>query len=71
LTIDADKFDGVIDAVEMLLKHLNYFKAARLPNQGNEFFSTLTSFDDFWMEVRKQSLLIQSARPVLLWGNDS
>jgi hypothetical protein len=64
LIIDADKLDGAADSVELLLKHLNYFKVARLPDQANEFISMLTSFDDFWMEVGAQSLLIRTSRPI-------
>jgi hypothetical protein len=47
------------------LMPLNYFKTARFPEQGNEFLSAFTSFDDFWAEVRTQSLLIQTPRPVV------
>jgi dipeptidyl-peptidase-3 len=62
LFIDAEKFDGVIDAIEKLLVHLNYYKAVRLPEQAKEFYGALTSLDDFWLEVRVQALAIQLPR---------
>jgi dipeptidyl-peptidase-3 len=64
LIILEERFEGVQEAIELLLKHLNYYKAARLPELGNQFMKTLTSFDDFWLEVREQSLLIRPPRPV-------
>jgi dipeptidyl-peptidase-3 len=55
LYVDPDNLDGVVDAVELLLKHLNYYKAARQPEQAKEFFGALTSFDDFWLAVAAKS----------------
>jgi hypothetical protein len=66
LLIDESKFDGVVDAVEYLLKHLNYYKATRLPDQAREFFGALTALDDFWIEVRSQSVEIRLPRAVLV-----
>jgi dipeptidyl-peptidase-3 len=65
LTLDSAKFDGVVDAVELLVKHLNYFKATRLPEQGSEFLGMLTSLDDFWMEVRSQAMAVRTSRPIV------
>jgi dipeptidyl-peptidase-3 len=65
LEIDVQKFDGVVDAVENLLKHLNYFKAARLPDQAREFFGALTALDDFWTEVRAQAVAIRLPKPIV------
>jgi dipeptidyl-peptidase-3 len=65
LLVDPGNFDGVVDAVENLLKHLNYYKAARMPDQAKEFFRALTSFDDFWIEVRKKALEARLPRGVL------
>jgi hypothetical protein len=55
LTIDPDGFD------ENLVKHLNYFKSARLPDQAREFFGAPTALDDFWLAVRKKA--VQCKRP--------
>jgi dipeptidyl-peptidase-3 len=64
LFIDADNFDAVIDAVEKLVVHLNYYKSARLPEQAKEFFSGLTSIDEFWLEVRAQAAPIRLPRGI-------
>jgi dipeptidyl-peptidase-3 len=56
LQIYDEKFDGVVDALSTLLKHLNYYRAAKLPDQAREFIGMLTSMDDFWLDVRKQSM---------------
>jgi dipeptidyl-peptidase-3 len=64
LIVDPKKFDGIVDAIELLLKHLNYYKAARLPEQAKEFYGALTSVDDFWMQVRAEAIRLLSPRPV-------
>jgi hypothetical protein len=56
LHIDSANFDGVVDGVERLLKHLNYYRAVRRPDQVREFFGALAAFDDFWLDVRKKVL---------------
>ena len=63
--IDPSKFQGVVDAIENLLKHLNYFKAVRLPEAGAEFFGALTSLDDFWLQVRSIAVDKQTPRGVI------
>jgi dipeptidyl-peptidase-3 len=64
LFVDSENIDGLIDAVEKLVVHLNYFKATRLPEQGREFFNALTSLDDFWLEVRAQAIPIRLPRGI-------
>jgi dipeptidyl-peptidase-3 len=64
LYIDPENFDGVIDAVELLLKHLNYYKAIRAPEQAKEFFGSLTSLDDFWLSVREKAQTLRLPRAV-------
>jgi dipeptidyl-peptidase-3 len=64
LIVDQDKFDGIVDAIELLLKHLNYYKTARLPEQGREFYAALTSIDDFWMDVRKAASDVKTPRTI-------
>ena len=62
LRIDPTKFQGVVDAIELLLKHLNYYKAVRLPEAGSEFFGALTSLDNFWLQVRAIAVKKQTPR---------
>jgi dipeptidyl-peptidase-3 len=62
--INAANLDAVITAVEQLVVHLNYYKAARLPQQEKEFFSALTSIDDFWLEVPAQAASIRLPRGI-------
>jgi dipeptidyl-peptidase-3 len=64
LFVDPDKLDGLQDAIELLLKYLNYYKSAKLPNQAKEFYGALTAFDDFWLDVRKQAMLLKTPRSV-------
>jgi dipeptidyl-peptidase-3 len=54
LLIDDNKFDGIVDAIETLLKHLNYYRSVKLPCQAKEFIGALTSVDGFWLDVRAQ-----------------
>jgi hypothetical protein len=65
LFVDESKFDGVIGAVEYLLKHRNDYKAMRFPDRAREFMRALTSFDYFWNEVRAQVMEIRPPRRVL------
>jgi dipeptidyl-peptidase-3 len=53
LIADPSKFDGLYDAAERLLAHLNYYKAAKLVEPAREFYGALSSVDDFWLDVRK------------------
>jgi hypothetical protein len=41
LAIVREKLDGVADAVETMLKHLNYYKAARMPEQARQWATAL------------------------------
>jgi dipeptidyl-peptidase-3 len=63
LIVDPAKFDGVYDAVERLLAHLNYYKAAKLVEPAREFYGALSSIDDFWLEVRKVADAVYIPRP--------
>jgi dipeptidyl-peptidase-3 len=65
ILLDQGKFQGVVDAIELLLKHLNYYKAARLPDQAREFYGALTAIDDFWLDVRKQAIATKLPRGVI------
>ena len=62
LKLDRSNFEGVKDALECLLKHLNYFKSANLPVAARQFIGFLTSFDDFWLEVREFALKQKRSR---------
>jgi hypothetical protein len=65
ILLDQSKFERAEDAVELLLKYLNYYKAARLPDQAREFFGALTAIDDFWLDVRKQAIASKIPRGVV------
>lgn len=58
--VDPDNLDGCYDAIEKLLIHLNYFKSTAQVTSGQEFFQTLLSFDEKWLEVRKFTLTKKS-----------
>jgi hypothetical protein len=64
LYVDPEKIDGVIDAAELLLKHLNYYRTVRAPDQAKEFFGALTSLDDFWLAVRAKAQEFKLPRAV-------
>jgi dipeptidyl-peptidase-3 len=66
LFLNADLFDGIEDAVERLLVHLNYYKATRLVDPAREFYGALSSFDDFWLEVRSSAEAVYIPRPCYL-----
>jgi hypothetical protein len=56
LSVQREKFDGIVDAVEIMLKHLLYDRAARMPEQAREFFSALSVLDDFSLAVRQRAV---------------
>jgi dipeptidyl-peptidase-3 len=66
LVLDESKFDRVEYAIEQLLKHLNYYKGARLADQGNQFFTEITSLDAFWLEVRQQAIALKLPRGITI-----
>jgi hypothetical protein len=51
-----EKFDGIVDAVEKMVRHLNYYKTARMPEQAREFTRALSSPDDFWLAVKQKAV---------------
>jgi dipeptidyl-peptidase-3 len=57
--VDKDNLDGLIEAVTKLLKHLNYYKAARLLDEATRFMNEIGTPDDFWLDVRKQAELLK------------
>ncbi|OHS95367.1 Dipeptidyl peptidase 3 [Tritrichomonas foetus] len=64
IVFDRNNIDGVKDAVETLLKHLNYFKSTNQAEAGKQFMGFLTCLDDFWLDVRKYALQQKRARYV-------
>jgi dipeptidyl-peptidase-3 len=66
IEIDSGKFGCVVEAIAKLLKHLNYYKAVRLPEQARVFFDELTSLDDFWIQVRAHACEIHLPRTVIV-----
>jgi dipeptidyl-peptidase-3 len=62
--VDPDRLDAAEFAVANLLKHLNYYKAVRLPDQAQEFYGAITSLDDFWIDVRKQATELSTNRMI-------
>ena len=68
LYVDPDNLDGIRDAITTLLKHLTYYKAACLPGPGKEFFSALTSIDDFWMSVKNIVDKVPRKSPIFCGG---
>jgi dipeptidyl-peptidase-3 len=66
LRVNPDLWDGVVDAIEKLLIHLNYYKAAKLVDSAREFYGALSAFDDFWIEVRAAAEKVYIPRPCFL-----
>jgi hypothetical protein len=66
LRVNLDLWDGVVDAIEKLLVHLNYYKAAKLVESAREFYGALSAFDDFWIEVRAAAEKVYIPRPCYL-----
>ena len=63
--VDPNNLDGAYDAIENLLKHLNYYKTTAQVKCGQEFFKMLTSFDDKWLEVREYTYTKRPKRGVV------
>lgn len=63
--VDPNNLDGAYDAIENLLKHLNYYKTTAQVRSGQEFFKALTSFDDFWLDVRRYTITQKPKRAVV------
>ena len=68
LYVDYNNLDGIKDAITTLLKHLTYYKATCLPGPGTEFFTALTSIDDFWYSVKTKVDAIPRKRAVYCGG---
>ncbi|OHS94308.1 Dipeptidyl peptidase 3 [Tritrichomonas foetus] len=62
--VDPSNLEGAHDAVENLLKHLNYYKTTAQVRAGQEFLRSLASFDDFWLAVREFGLTQRPKRSV-------
>jgi dipeptidyl-peptidase-3 len=62
--VDKNNLGGLIEAVAKLLKHLNYYKAARLPDEAVQFMNEMSTPNDFWLDVRKQAEQLESKKPV-------
>jgi dipeptidyl-peptidase-3 len=62
--VDKDNLGGLIEAVAKLLRHLNYYKSARLPDEAVQFMNALSTLDDFWLDVRKQAERLKVPRPL-------
>ena len=62
--VDPNNLEGAYDAIENLLKHLNYYKTTAQIRSGQEFFRSLTSFDDFWLSVREYAVTQKPKRGV-------
>lgn len=69
LIVDPNRLDDVKDAITMLLKHLNYYRSTCQPGPGKEFFSGLTSLDDFWLSVRETAIKQKVPRSVYAMAN--
>ena len=68
LFIDPNNLQGVKDALIILLKHLNYYKSSFQPGPAKEFFGALTSFDSFWLDIKKICDKEPRRRPVYCGG---
>jgi dipeptidyl-peptidase-3 len=66
IVFDRAQFGSVAGSVERLVKELNYYKAARLPDQARAFFGELTDVDEFWNEVRIQAIAKKKGLPVTM-----
>jgi hypothetical protein len=55
LRVNPDLWAGIVGAIEKLLVHLNYYKAAKLVDSAREFYAAFSAFDDFCIEVRAAS----------------
>jgi len=66
LFVDESKLADAIQANEILLKHLNYYKAVRLPKEGEEFMNDLGEFDSFWLDVWRQACEKRRPRGIYL-----
>jgi dipeptidyl-peptidase-3 len=64
IVLDEAKFDKVEEAIATLLKHLNFYKSARLAKEGREFFEMMTTVDEFWLEVRKEAVAVPRGRMI-------
>jgi dipeptidyl-peptidase-3 len=63
--IDKDNIEGLTEAVAKLLKHLNYFKAARLFDEAVQFMNAMGTPDGFWLDVKKQVEELKRPRAVI------
>jgi dipeptidyl-peptidase-3 len=66
LFIDESNFEGIVDSVALLLKYLNYYRATRKPEQAKEFLGALTSFDDYWLDVRSKVIKVKKPRGIFV-----
>jgi dipeptidyl-peptidase-3 len=65
LLVDREKLAGLAEAVETLLKYLNYYKAARMPAEAEQFMAQISALDEFWLDVRKQAEQLKRGRSLL------
>jgi hypothetical protein len=62
--VDKDNLGGLAEAVAKLLIYLNFYKAARLPDEAAQFMKTMSALDDFWLDFRKQAEQLKPPRGV-------
>jgi dipeptidyl-peptidase-3 len=62
--VDEGNFGELVEAVAKLLRHLNYYRGARLPEEATQFMNEMSTPDDFWLDVRKQAERLKAPRPV-------
>ncbi|KAH0792323.1 Dipeptidyl-peptidase III [Histomonas meleagridis] len=65
LVVNIDKLDNIMEALERLLKYLNYYKTTYQVEAGVEFYRSLTAIDSFWLDVRSQSVKKTQPRMVV------
>jgi hypothetical protein len=51
--------------IAKLLIYLNLYKSARLPDEATQFLKTMSTPDDFWLDLRKQAEQLKPASAVL------
>ncbi|KAH0788622.1 Dipeptidyl-peptidase III [Histomonas meleagridis] len=64
IKIDKSRLNLVKDAMEILLKHLNYYRTTNKAELGCKFFEELTEVDEFWLKVREVAIKQKQNRPV-------
>ena len=65
LCVDINKLDGVKKAVTTLLKHLNHYRSANLPDLAQKLMTDLTTLDARALEIRAAATTLKVPRGVM------